>query len=190
MAAPASETSPLPAPPSHTVSILPAATVVIVAVVTLVTFAFLNIFDASTTAPTTLPIIVGGLPEASSTSVFAAFAAPGLVPADVTSALVVPVGAARVAGEVTGGGGVAGYDRAVRITVHSPRPQLLGFYRSHLEGSGWRLFSQGTATGGGDELLFQKAGSDGWYWEVGVVARTSHGATVYTYRLIQASDLS
>ena len=191
MSAPAPQSPAIKAPPVHTTSILPAASVVLVAVVMLVIFAFLNVFDASTTTATTLPVIVGGLPQAATTNVFDSFKDPGILPGDVAAALVVPATTTLVRGVTTGGGGVANYDRQVDLSVVAQRAPLLGFYRSHLEALGWRLISRGTSTGGGAQLLFLKAGSDGWYWEAGVVAQRTAGAvTAFSYRLIQESDIS
>ncbi len=55
---------------------------------------------------------------------------------------------------------------------------LQAFYLAQLRHSGWKFFSQGATThdGGGTAYLAQKAGSDGFYWQLGVVI----GRTTYT----------
>lgn len=74
---------------------------------------------------------------------------------------------------------------------------LVSFYRAQLPHSEWKVFSdaQTTHDGGGIALLSQKAGSDGFYWQLGVVIGnttfTSSGggvpteATKVTIRLFQ-----
>ena len=190
MTAPAQDRAAVAPPPAHTVSILPAAVVLGIAVLTLFIFAFINVLDSPSTTPTTLPVILGGL-QVGSHDVFAGFRVAGDPPADIGSALFSPAGTARIGAVVTGGGGAGNYDQAVRLSVRAQRAQVLGFYRSHLEALGWSLYSTSTTAGARAQLLFQKAGSDSWYWEVGIVAsRTAGGATGFTYRLFQASDFT
>ena len=63
-----------------------------------------------------------------------------------------------------------------------------------MAGQGWRIFSTGAPVGGpGVEILAQKAGSDSWYWEQGVVIspttfKGSTQSTTFTLRLYQASS--
>jgi hypothetical protein len=190
--APHDEARAIPVPPARSFSILPAATVLIIAVGTVGFFAVLNAFDSTQTTTTTIPaIVVGGLPADPSTTVFTGFVEPGLPPADIATALVAPVTTRRVALVHTGGGGAGNYDRAVTLRVNASRPELLGFYRAQLDAQGWRQFSAGAGPHGGAQILFSKAGGDGWFWEAGVVANSSGAArTTYTYRLLQASDVS
>ena len=75
--------------------------------------------------------------------------------------------------------------------MHATRARLLGFYRSHYVGLGWTVISTGPAAGGGDEILFQKGGGDGFYWEAGVSATApSSTTTPFTLRLFQVADYS
>ncbi|MEI6700296.1 MAG: hypothetical protein WCL38_00885 [Actinomycetota bacterium] len=55
---------------------------------------------------------------------------------------------------------------------------LQAFYLAQLRHSEWKLFSQGMTThdGGGTAYLAQKAGSDSFYWQLGIVI----GRTTYT----------
>jgi len=177
-------------PPARTVSILPAAAVLGVAVLTLVVFGLMNMIGASSTTPTTQPTFLGGL-HGTRSAVFVRWASSGAVPSDVASALLVPVGT-RVLGAVeTGGGGTGQFDREDRFVVTAPRAQVLGFYRSDLLSQGWSVTSTSGTAKGSAEVLFQKAGSDGVYWESGVTATTSgRASTAFTFRLFQVSDFS
>jgi hypothetical protein len=177
------------------VSILPAASVLGLAVLTLLVVGTMNAFDSSVVTPTTTPVIVGALPAASAVtdaSLFSKAVQDGVPPMDIASVLIAPKGTRRIGNVDTGGAGVGNYDRASAFSVAAPRAKLLGFYDSNLKALGWTLYSTGAApAGGGDELLFQKGGSDGWYWEAGVIARpTTAGRTAFTVRLFQAADAS
>jgi hypothetical protein len=52
---------------------------------------------------------------------------------------------------------------------------LVSFYRAQLPHSDWKVFSDAPTThdGGGLALLSQKPGSDGFYWQLGVVIGNS-----------------
>jgi hypothetical protein len=66
--------------------------------------------------------------------------------------------------------------------------QVLGFYGAQLPARGWDLFSRGSSSGQ-PQLLFQKAGSDTFYWVVGVtVERVAGGVTFWDYRIYQNSS--
>ena len=181
------------APPNRRTSILPAAVVLGLAVLMLVLFGLMNMIGSTSTTPTTTPVILGGLradPTAAA-RIFAGWAAGGVPPANVTAGLVAPEGARRVAVVRTGGGGPdsANYDLENRIVVDAPRARLLGFYRTTLEGKGWKLFSK-SGNGPNATLLFQRAGTDGFYCEVGVTAAGTGAGTTYTFRLLQVGDYS
>jgi hypothetical protein len=185
---PATTRAPTP-PPVRRVSILPAAAVLGVAVLTLLLFGFLNLVASPRTTTTTQPVVVGGL-RAEKTAIFGSWTSHGLVPSNVATALLVPRGA-RLLSAVGVGGGQDAFDREDRLVVAAPRSRLLGFYRSHLVGLGWSVISPSGTAGGGDEILFQKGGSDGFYWEAGVVATApTPRSTPYTLRLFQVADFS
>lgn len=174
-------------PPLRRVSILPAAAVLGIAVLTLVLFGFLNIIASPRTTTTTLPVILGGLqPERS--AIFHSWTSGELVPSNIASALIVPRGT-RLLSTVQVGGDA--FDHEDRLVVDAPRSRLLGFYRSHLVALGWSVISTGVAASGGDEILFQKGGTDSFYWEAGVVATApSSSTTPFTLRLFQVADFS
>jgi hypothetical protein len=176
-------------PPARRYSILPAAIVLILAVLTLFSFAIVDLWASPTTTATTLPNVVNGaLKVDTSTVAFSHWLVDGLPPSNIASALIVPVGAIRVGTVKTGGSGVD-YDREIRLSVPAPRAVLLGFYRSNLEAIGWQLFSSGAAPGGGNELIFEKGGDNGESWNCGVIAqRTDAGRTSYVFRLFDVGD--
>ena len=176
-------------PLTTTTSIWPAALVVGVAVVMLVIFLAIDVIANPSVAPTTtVPVVVGGLPTAPSNAVIAGCAQPGTPPANILGALIVPVGT-RPAGPILHPNSGAGDYDCLRTLVTTTRASnLLGFYSAHLQADGWSLFSRGSASGE-PQLLFQKAGSDTFYWVVGVtVSATPHGAVVWTYRIYQNSS--
>jgi hypothetical protein len=181
------------APPARRVSILPAASVLALAVLTLIIVLVANSFDNSVVTPTTLPVVLGGLPAASSTADAALFAKAvqdGVPPANIASALIAPKHTVWLENVATGGAGTGDYDREWSFSVAASRARVLGFYSADLKALGWSLFSTGAApNGAGDELLFQKGGADGWYWNAGVVAQPTVSAkTVFTFRIFQVID--
>ncbi len=175
-------------PPSRQFSILPAAAVLILAVITLGSFAIVDFIASPSTTATTIPnIVVGGLKNDLSTTVFTGWRVDELPPGNIASALIAPVGTTFV-GAVNTGGSAIDYDMENRLSIAVPVDKLLGFYRSNLEALGWKVISSGAAPTGGIELLFQKAGSTD-YWEAGVVAQaTPGGRTSYTFRLFDVTD--
>jgi hypothetical protein len=178
-------------PAARKFSILPAAAVLVLAVLTLVSFAVVDLWVSPTTTPTTLPSIVVGthLKVDQSTQVFGGWRVDGLPPTNIASVLIAPDDTNYVRAVPTGGAGVD-YDMAVDLSVAAPRAELLGFYRSNLELIGWQLFSTGPAPGGGgDELIFEKGGDNGDDWDCGVIARaTTSGRTTYEFRLFDVGD--
>lgn len=172
-------------PPSRYTSILPAMAVVVIAIVVLGIFAAVDVATSQTATPTTLPLVVDhGLRPDTHSAVFRGDVEDDEPPPNIASALLVPLGAQRVARLGTGGNTGGDYDVEVRIAAHAPRSELLGFYEANLRALGWALYSNGTGSGNSDELLFDKAGTDGNYWEAGVIADpTVAGTTRYDFRL-------
>ena len=77
---------------------------------------------------------------------------------------------------------------AAKTTTGANGPSLINFYDAQLESRGWNLFSSG-ASNGDPQSLFQKAGSDGFYWVIGVTVTTSNAARVdWTFRIYQNSE--
>lgn len=119
-------------------------------------------------------------------------------PANIVDALAVPVGA-TVVGH-TPSPGVTLFDARERFTVPGTQESVIAFYRSELTAMKWHIDNVGPARGhaGATEVLAQKAGSDGWYWEVGaVVSPTTYGqpagasgTTPFVLRLFEVNDAS
>ena len=67
---------------------------------------------------------------------------------------------------------------ATQFTCGQTSGFLVSFYRAQLPHNNWKVFSDAKTThdGGGIALLSQKAGSDGFYWQLGVVI----GNTTYS----------
>ncbi|HUO49205.1 MAG TPA: hypothetical protein VMU09_10255, partial [Acidimicrobiales bacterium] len=86
------------------------------------------------------------------------------------------------------------YDRSLGFTDPNPQADVIAFYRAELPAQGWKILSQGPPhTGTGYEILGRLAGTDGYYWEVGVTVSptTFAGAaqtTPFTIRLFAVSD--
>lgn len=179
-----------PKPPlTTTTSILPAAIIIGIAVVTLATFMIVNLVANPTVATsTTQPVVVGGLATAASNAPVAGCHQSGNPPGNIVGALIVPVRTRDAAPIVHANGGAGDYDCLATLSSATDAGSLLGFYRTHLEAQGWNLFSNGSASGE-PQLLFQKAGTDTFYWVVGVTVTHSSVAGVrWTYRIYQNSS--
>jgi hypothetical protein len=71
------------------------------------------------------------------------------------------------------------YDEQMQFSVSASEAAVVDFYRVELAAKGWKLSGVNPATNlpGGIEVLAQKGGDDGWYWEAGaVVSPTTFGA--------------
>ena len=180
---------PIKPPLTTTTSILPAAIIIGIAVVTLATFMIVNLVaNPTVTTSTTQPVVVGGLATAPSNAPVAGCHESGSPPGNIVGALMVPVHTTDVAPISHRNGGAGDYDCLASLASATSTGSLLGFYRTHLEAQGWNLFSSGSASGE-PQLLFQKAGSDTFYWVVGVtVTHASRGAVRWTYRIYQNSS--
>jgi hypothetical protein len=121
------------------------------------------------------PVVVGGLQRDAAPGASLLYCRQGQeVPTNIDGAFVVPVGTTARPGASTPNLGAGDFDcRQPMTTTHASASSLIGFYNAQLEARGWNLFSKG-ASNGDPQSLFQKAGSDGFYWEVGVtVTKTS-----------------
>lgn len=132
------------------------------------------------TVPTTIPTVVGGLP-------LDAKPAPALqyclqseeVPSNLNNAFIVPKNTVPEPGANTPDLGAGEYDCFEPMaTSHATSNQLVSFFDTQLGARGWDLFSR-TAINGEPQSLFQKAGSDGFYWELGITVTKSTAAKVY-----------
>jgi len=125
----------------------------------------------------------------------------GQPPGNIVDAVAVPRGATVV--KVTNNAGQADqYDQQVTFSVAGSQLAVLDFYKAEMTRLGWHVFSTGTARQPANaiEVLGQKGGSDGWYWEMGAVVSpttfttgqlSSPGGgdvTRFTVRLFQVPD--
>ncbi len=174
-------------PLTTTTSLWPAAVVVGLGVAVLAIFLLINALATPTVTTTTAPVVVGGLPAAASNAVVTGCQQPGTPPANIAGALVVPAHTAPAGAVVHANGGAGDYDCYRMLATRASAGQILGFYRGRLTAAGWALFSSAQSPTG-PEMLFQKAGSDTFYWVVGIAVVGHHGATTtWRFRIYQNS---
>lgn len=176
-------------PLTTTTSILPAMAVLIVAAVTLVVFIVINFAAGSSPAPSTgsTPVIVGGLGTAPG-DLLGGCRQPGNPPGDIATALRVPVTTAVTTPAAVTNAGAGDFTCAAGLRSDATPGRVLGYYRDQLGALGWALFSSAPSHGRA-QLLFQKAGSDGFYWELGVtIGRSRAASTDWTFALYQNSS--
>ena len=181
-----------PQPPlTTTTSILPAAAVLGVAVLMLAIFMFINlVVDQGVATTTTIPVIVGGLNVDHSSTLLANCESPGTIPANVVGGVLVPVSTRSSGPFHIPNSGAGDFDCYRPLSSATSASDLLGFYKTQLEARGWNLFSSG-ASNGAPQYLFQKAGSDTFYWIIGITVNTSTShanATNWTFRIYQNSE--
>ena len=184
---------PVSTPPvTTTTSIKPAATVLGIAVATLLLFTSVNLITNPRVATTTtIPVVVGALPIDANSTALTGCELPGNPPGDITDSLVVPQLTTTVGGPTWKGKGAGGFDCSQKLQTNSAMNDVLAFYKAHLVARGWKLFSEGPATKSGtQQLLFQRAGSDTFYWIAGfTVTSTTADSVTYTLRLYQGPGL-
>jgi hypothetical protein len=124
-------------------------------------------------------------------------ASSGEPPSNVVNAVSVPVGTVRVSHK-DNGGGAGQYDAQVTVRSDSSQGALLTFYTADMRRQGWQVFDRGPAANDptATEVLGKLAGTDGYYWELGVVISPTTfgpgsppgGQTNVTIRLLQEGD--
>jgi hypothetical protein len=123
----------------------------------------------------------------------------GEPPDDIVNAVVLPYGSAP--GTVSDNTESAeSYDEQRLFTLGAAQQKIITFFQIELKAQGWQVQSTGPARNepGWIEVLAQRAGSDGYYWQIGaVVAPTTFpssgpgaktGLTEFEVRLFQVSD--
>lgn len=177
------------APLTTTTSIWPAAAVLGIAVAMLAVFMLINLVTNQTvTTTTTLPVVVGGLQSEPSGALLGNCHQPGTPPSNIVGAFLLPENTRANGAFHLPNGGAGDFDCYRSFITKAKPSQLLSFYASQLGARGWNLFSQGSSNGSPQDL-FQKAGSDTFYWIVGVtVDSTKEGETFWTYRIYQNSE--
>jgi hypothetical protein len=107
-------------------------------------------------------------------------------PADILSALAVPVGCVT-RGSINTDQGLTQYDRSVSFTTGLSSDQVVDFYRTLLPRLGWTVIyqGQGTAQGvSGTEVLARRGSGDGYYWEVGAIVPPASASGVTPFTLV------
>lgn len=123
---------------------------------------------AGTSGPGTIRVAGSPLAGVSASRALAAVASDGQPPAGIRSSLVVPAGA-TVTSHQDKDSGASTFDRAVVLSVDATPAQVVAFYRHVMPARGWGLLPGGTArVGQSQELFYEQAGRDGYYWQVAV----------------------
>ncbi|HMD46749.1 MAG TPA: hypothetical protein VKG43_11345 [Acidimicrobiales bacterium] len=190
-----------PRPPARAAgpSLRPALIVLGLAVGILVVFGIFAGFTTVANAPSTTPTPPRSVPGTSLRSVGAArllrpIELSGAPPANIVDAITIPSGAVAL-GHLNLG--VDQYDQEMRFRVAGSQGAVVQFYRAEMRRLGWGQMSSGPARNQPRtvEVLGQKAGDDGWYWEMGAVvspttfpAGSPAGGTTFAIRLFQVSD--
>jgi hypothetical protein len=124
----------------------------------------------STGATGSPQIDVKGSPLAgvSAAQSFSLVASDGEPPAQIEDSLVVPAGA-KVTGHEDIDQNLGPFDRAVFLDSAASPSQVLSFYRVEMKHQGWGLLPGGVSTSGASTTLYyERAGKDGYYWQVAV----------------------
>jgi hypothetical protein len=176
-------------PLTTTTSIWPAASIFILAVVVLGSFMIINLVSDQgvVTTTTTVPNIVGGLATASASTILQRCQQPENPPANIADALLVPQSTQSTGSTQLPNEGAGDFDCFRPLVTQASPAALLNYYTTQLEARGWNLFSKG-ASNGSPQSLFQKAGSDGFYWVVGITVQSSTTSSAHwTYTIYQNS---
>ena len=187
------EVPPAPRPPlTTTTSLWPAGVVLGLAVVMLGVFMLIDFATNKgvVTVPTTIPTVVGGLPLDTKPAAALQYCLQSQeVPRNIDSAFIVPEKTVARPGANTPDLGAGEYDCFEPMaTTGATSGALIKFFDTQLEARGWSLFSKG-ASNGDPQSLFQKAGSDGFYWELGVTVTKSSASRIdWTFTIYQNSD--
>jgi len=176
--------------PSHRTSIWPAATVLIVALSTLAIFMVINAVTSTTTVTTTTVAVVGGLDTSPDLTLTDGCSSAGSPPSDIRDALIVPVTAHLTAHKIVNQG-AGDYDCYLDYRTSSSSADIIAYYQTHVVALGWKLFSSGHSAGGhhGQQVLFQTAGSDSFYWVYGVTIESTGSETHYRILIYQNNSL-
>lgn len=189
-----SDASGPPKPPlTTTTSIWPAAAILGLAVVMLTVFLVINLATSegvTKETTTTIPVVVGGLaldPHPGTALQYCLQSQE--VPSNIDDGFVVPVDTSARPGANTPDLGAGEFDCVEPMsTAKTSSAALINFFKAQLGARGWSLFSQGSPNGDA-QALFQKAGDDGFYWEVGVTVKAVSAAGVdWTFEIYQNSE--
>ena len=121
----------------------------------------------------------------------------GQPPGNILNTVSIPEGARRVT-FANNTQSAQQYDAQISLKSDDSQAALETFYKSVMKKQGWQIFSTGPADHdpGAFDILGKKAGSDGFFWEMGaVISPTTFGAgapaggtTPFVVRLFQQPD--
>jgi hypothetical protein len=121
----------------------------------------------------------------------------GEPPSNILNSVSLPEGSTPVSHQ-DNGGGANQFDAQIGLLNNASQEALRTFYLSDMKAEGWKILDVGPADHdpGALEVVGQRAGSDGFYWNMGaVVSATTFGAgappaghTHFTVRLFQVPD--
>jgi hypothetical protein len=119
----------------------------------------------------------------------------GQPPSNILNSVSLPVGSTRVSHQFNA---AEQYDAQIGLLSNDSQEALRTFFLSDMKSQGWKILEVGPAdhNPGAVEVVGQKAGSDGFFWNEGaVVSATTFGAgappaghTHFTVRLFQVPD--
>jgi hypothetical protein len=121
----------------------------------------------------------------------------GEPPGNILNAVSIPLGARRVSYQ-NNSAAAEEYDAQITLTTDASQGAVEKFYTHDLKKQGWQVFDTGPAAhqAGALEVLSKKSGSDGFYWEQGVVVSATSfgngapaaGETSFSIELFQLPD--
>jgi hypothetical protein len=122
----------------------------------------------------------------------------GQPPGNIINAVAVPQGSTPTAHANNSAAAQGVYDAQITLRADQSQAALENFYKQDMKKQGWQILSTGPAdhVTGGLEVLGKKAGSDGFYWELGAIipptafgaGTPAAGATSFSLELIQEQD--
>jgi hypothetical protein len=162
---------------------------------------FLTSNPVQTTKTSTGAFSVAGTPLRAEPAVHAlkVIAVSGQPPGNIINAASIPQGSTRISYTNNSAASQGAYDAKITLRDDQSQGAVENFYKLVMKKQGWQIVSTGAAdhVTGGLEVLGKKAGSDGFYWEMGaVILPTSFGAgapaagaTSFSLELIQVQDV-
>jgi hypothetical protein len=196
------ETAPQRPPVRGGVSMRPAMIVLGLAVLIIVLFVGLALATSSQPVPVhrhagVQSVVGSSLKAAPAATALNPIISSGQPPANIVNAVDIPVGAVRTS-SLNNAGQSGQYDSQVTLRSDASQGSLLAFYASDMKSQGWQVFDRGPASNDPNalEVLGKLAGTDGYYWEMGVTVQATTfgkgapaaGDTPFTVRLLQEPD--
>ena len=120
----------------------------------------------------------------------------GEPPEDIVNSVVIPAGSSPGA-VIDNTASAEAYDEQRQFSLGTTEQKLITFFRVELPAQGWKVESTGPPKNQpGYEVLAQRAGSDGYYWEIGAVvspttfsaSASKAGVTNFDIVLLQVTD--